>query len=488
MDTYEENGFMPDPVPEDAPQPLEPQEQPELAQAEPIQQIPTDEPCVEETQEETSSDGFYHGAGAGAKETTLPTAASTSEPETNEEVSSDEATAEPSCTVKPKRIRKKVGKKILKYAIAAVLVLALVFVGCGISVAIVNRYWKHYNQILLKNFDQQIEVLRQELEAYKKETHDIVIVPSKGLTPAQIYEKNINSVVAINCVLRTTNNGQVYEAESSGSGFVVTSDGYVVTNHHVIEGATSIHVTFANGSKHTALLVGSDSVNDIALLKIIAEGLQPVAIGSSSDLQVGDQVVAIGNALGELSFSLTVGHVSGTDRDVATDGFIINMIQTDASINSGNSGGPLFNAKGEVVGITTAKYSGTTSSGASIEGIGFAIPLDEVLDMLEDLRQYGYITGAYLGVMVRDMDPAAAEAYGLPMGAYVVDITPGFAAEKYGILPKDIITNVGGYDVDCMSDLTKALHKFEAGEMTTVCVWRSGRYIVLNIVFDEKPH
>ena len=487
MDTYEENGLTPNPVPDETPQPLEPQEQSELTQAESIQQNLNENACTEKNEEEALSDGFYHGAGAGARETTIPFAKPTGEPENADSASLDEAASEPASNVKVRRNRKKIGKKVLKCAIAALLILALVFTGCGISVAVVNRYWQSYNQTLLQNFDQQIEVLRQELEAYKNETKDIVIVPSEGLTPSQIYDKNIASVVAVNCMIRTTNNGQVYEATSSGSGFVVSSDGYIVTNHHVIEGASSIIVVFANGSKWTAQLIGSDPTNDIALLKISVEGLQPVTIGSSSKLRVGDQVVAIGNALGELSFSLTVGHVSGTDRNISTDGSIMNMIQTDASINSGNSGGPLFNAKGEVVGITTSKYSGTTSSGAIIEGIGFAIPLDEVLGMLEDLRQYGYIKGAYLGVLVRDMDPAVAETYGFPMGAYVVEVTPGYAAEKCGIMAKDIITNVGGYDVDCMSDLTKALHKFSAGDSTTVSVWRSGRQIILKIVFDEKP-
>ena len=247
-------------------------------------------------------------------------------------------------------------------------------------------------------------------------------------------------------------------------------------------------MTFADGTQAQARIIGSDAINDIALLKIEASNLVPVTIGSSSELRVGDQVVAIGNALGELSFSLTAGYVSGIDRSISTDGSVINMIQTDASINSGNSGGPLFNSRGEVVGITTAKYSGTTSSGASIEGIGFAVPMDDVIGMLEDLRQYGYITGAYMGILVQDVDPVAAEMYGLPLGAYVLEPTPGYAAQRAGIQAKDIITNVGGYQISCMSDLTRALRNFKAGDEATVTVWRSGKWIPLIIVFDEKPH
>ena len=158
------------------------------------------------------------------------------------------------------------------------------------------------------------------------------------------------------------------------------------------------------------------------------------------------------------------------------------------SIKSCNSVGPLFNSRGEVVGITTSKYSGTTSSGASIEGIGFAIPMDDVIGMLEDLRQYGYITGAYLGVMVRDVTMEVHQFYGLPLGVYVDSVNVGSCAHKAGIWAKDIIIRLGGYDVENMTDLTRALRKFKAGEESTVTIWRSGVEMVLEVVFDEKPH
>ena len=227
---------------------------------------------------------------------------------------------------------------------------------------------------------------------------------------------------------------------------MLTENGYVVTNHHVIDGATKITVTFEDGSEYLAKLIGSDASSDIALVKIEATGLQPVTIGKSSRLAVGDQVVAIGNALGELSFSLTVGYVSGVDRDVTTDGSVMNMLQTDAAINSGNSGGPLFNALGEVIGINTAKYSGTTGSGASIEGISFAIPMDDVIGMLEDLRDFGYIKGASMGVMVTDVDADSADKYNLPLGVYIQEVVAGSAAQKAGIRAKDIIIELGGYE------------------------------------------
>lgn len=458
MDTYEDNPTIPQPEPED------------------------NTPCQPETvapAAEEPTDGFYHGAGV--QEVTYIA----SEPA---QQASPATEPEPLPRVKTKRKKRGLGKKILKYTVASVLIIALVSAACGVSIVVTNRHWQVYNQRLMQSFEEQMQVLRQQLEAYRKEDSTLVIVPTEGMTPSQIYQKNINSVVAVNSTVRTTENGKVYEGVSAGSGFVFSSDGFIVTNHHVIEGSTSVHVTFADGTQAQARIIGSDAINDIALLKIEASNLVPVTIGSSSELRVGDQVVAIGNALGELSFSLTAGYVSGIDRSISTDGSVINMIQTDASINSGNSGGPLFNSRGEVVGITTAKYSGTTSSGASIEGIGFAVPMDDVIGMLEDLRQYGYITGAYMGILVQDVDPVAAEMYGLPLGAYVLEPTPGYAAQRAGIQAKDIITNVGGYQISCMSDLTRALRNFKAGDEATVTVWRSGKWIPLIIVFDEKPH
>ena len=199
-------------------------------------------------------------------------------------------------------------------------------------------------------------------------------------------------------------------------------------------------------------------------------------------------VVAIGNPLGELTATQTVGYISGKDRSVSTDGAVINMLQTDAAINSGNSGGPMFNMKGQVVGITTAKYSGPSSSGASIEGIGFAIPIDDVMGMIADLREYGYLKNqAYLGVTVRDMDPSTASIYSLPTGSYVDSVVEGGSAHRAGVQPKDIIIAVGDIKVTGNSELTSALRKFSAGDTSTITVFRAGQEIVLSITFDEKP-
>ncbi|MGM9603458.1 MAG: S1C family serine protease, partial [Faecousia sp.] len=237
-----------------------------------------------------------------------------------------------------------------------------------------------------------------------------------------------------------------------------------------------------------AEVVGYDSLNDVAVLKIDAKDLPAVKLGSSDELCIGDMVVAIGNPLGSLTATLTVGYVSGKDRQVSTDSnTVINMIQTDAAINSGNSGGPLFNMYGEVVGITSAKYSGTTSSGASIEGISFAIPIDDVMSIIGDLRDFGYVTGAYLGVTVQDTDAASASLYGLPTGAYVATVVEDGSADRAGVQPKDIIIALGEYDVSTVSELTRTLRRFKAGDTTTITVIRSGERITMGITLDEKP-
>jgi len=163
------------------------------------------------------------------------------------------------------------------------------------------------------------------------------------------------------------------------------------------------------------------------------------------------------------------------------------MLQTDAAINSGNSGGPLFNMRGEVIGITTAKYSGTTGSGASIEGIGFAVPINDVLRIITDLRDHGYITGAYLGVSVKELDHEVSDYLGIPYGVYVAEVTKGSCAEKAGVRAKDLIIGMGDRQVTSLNELTRVLMEYRGGDTTTITVWRSGLEVELEITLDEKP-
>ena len=375
---------------------------------------------------------------------------------------------------------KKKGRKVLKGILAVVLALVILAGSCTATAYLTSRYWMDQNSNRLQNYvDQQVQnaVDSIQLPTVPGDTTN-VIVTVDGLSASQIYEKNIGSVVAVSCTMPS--------GGSAGSGFIISQDGYIVTNYHVVEGATAVKVTLANGTRYSCEIKGFDATNDIAVLKADAEGLTPVTIGKSSEVKVGDPVVAIGNALGELSFSLTAGNVSGINREITTEGTMINMLQTDAAINSGNSGGPLFNAKGEVIGITTAKYSGTTSSGASIEGISFAIPTDDVVGMIDDLVDYGYVTGAYLGVSVSDVDPTA-QMYGVPAGAYVHEVTRGYCAAKAGLQAGDIIIALGEHQVSSLNTLSRALRNFKGGDTSTITVWRGGKQIELTITFDEKP-
>ena len=390
---------------------------------------------------------------------------------------------------KPEKKSRGLGKKIL----AAVLSVSLVAGACAVTGAVVNRKWEKRMAALQSQVSTQFQELQDQLgDLQKAQTGASVSgspMASQGaLTPSQVYAMNVESVVAISNQTTTNIWGQVSETASSGTGFVLTADGYILSNYHVVEGANRLTVITYMGDEYEARLVGFDKMNDVAILKVEATGLDPVTIGSSDDLIVGDQVVAIGNPLGELTSSLTVGYISAKDRTINTDGNLINMMQTDAAINPGNSGGPLFNMKGEVVGITTAKYSGSTGSGASIEGIGFAIPIADVMSMTEDLMAHGYLTNqAYLGVSVMDLDGNTAAMYSLPMGSYVQSVVEGSCAEKAGIQPKDIIIKVGQYTVEGNGTLQKALRRFKAGETTTITIFRAGAELELTITFDERP-
>lgn len=397
--------------------------------------------------------------------------------------------------VQPKvpKAKKKSGGKAWKAVTATVLAVVLVAGGCGITAACVNNYWEVRMEQITNAMNQKLNALQEQVDAAGNSGVSVsgspVTNPEGGLTASQVYAQNVDTVVAIsNSMLSTNIYGQTTQTASSGSGFILTENGYVVTNYHVVEGASTLTVITSDRTEYAAELVGYDESNDVAVLKIDATGLPYVTLGSSDELIVGDQVVAIGNPLGELTSTLTAGYVSAINRDVTTESSIINMIQTDAAINPGNSGGPLFNMKGEVIGITTAKYSGTTSSGASIEGIGFAIPIDDVVSLIDDLMNYGYVTGAYLGVMVSNMDESSAQMYGLPIGAYVQSVTDGYCAQAAGVQAKDIIIALGDTTVESITDLTRALRKFKAGDTTTITVYRGGRELTLTVTLDEKPH
>lgn len=317
-------------------------------------------------------------------------------------------------------------------------------------------------------------------------------VSSETASANEIYELGCKQTVGVSLESTYANIfGQQSASAVAGTGFVITADGYVMTNYHVIESAQKrgykISVLFKDKSSFEAKVVGFDEDNDVAVLKIDASDLNPATIGNSDDIAVGDSVFAIGNPLGELDFSMTSGRVSALDRSITTEqgGAAINMFQFDAAINSGNSGGPVYNESGEVIGIATAKVG---SSG--VEGLGFAIPINDAADIANELITKGYVSGrAYMGVNIDNRYTSVyAQYYNMPEGAYVYNVESGGCAEKSGLAAGDIITEVGGEVIGSYSDLNAAIKNFKAGQSTEIVVYRGGEYETLSITFDEsKP-
>jgi len=319
------------------------------------------------------------------------------------------------------------------------------------------------------------------------QTIDITKVDTGSLmTAAEIYAANVNSTVGITTSITTNFWGYQTTSAASGSGFILTADGYIVTNYHVISDSDSVTVSTYDGSRYPAEIIGYDANNDIAVLKIDAEGLSPVVLGSSDALNVGDDVVAIGNPLGELTFSQTGGMVSALDREVTmSNGITMDLIQTDCAINSGNSGGALFNMYGEVVGITNAKYSGSRSGSASIDNICFAIPIDNVRGIIESIIENGFISKPYIGVSVMNVS-AEAQGYGLPEGASVQSVTEGSPAEKAGLQVSDIITAVSGTAITGSNDLVDYIRSCSVGDELTLDVYRQGETLQLTLIVGEQ--
>lgn len=309
---------------------------------------------------------------------------------------------------------------------------------------------------------------------------------SKVMTPAEVYATNVNSTVGITTSVVTNFWGYSTTSPASGSGFILSDTGYILTNYHVIEDSSSITVSFYDGSSMPADLIGYDINNDIAVLKVNATGLVPVILGDSENMNVGDEVVAIGNPLGELTFSLTVGAVSAMSREVTTsNGITMNLIQTDCAINSGNSGGALFNLYGEVIGITNAKYSSSSNSEASIDNIGFAIPVNSIKDIVQSIIEDGYITKPYVGISVADVSEES-QSYGLPQGAAVKQIVPDSPAAASDLQINDIITHVNGEAVAGSSQLVMLVGESSPGDVLKLTVYRQGNTIEIDLTVGEK--
>ena len=280
---------------------------------------------------------------------------------------------------------------------------------------------------------------------------------------------------------------QVLEQSSQGSGIIYNAGGYVITNYHVIENyidsnSSQMEVFLADGRFATAEYIGGDKQNDLAVIRIELDGLPVARFGSSSSLCVGEFAMAIGNPLGmDLAGSITVGVISGIDRKVEAENVADRLIQTDAAINPGNSGGALVNGYGQVIGINTIKIAS-----AEIEGLGFAIPIDYTLPIIESIIEYGYVKGRpATGISGTEINAMTARYYGVPAGLLVTDVAGGSAAGEAGIQRNDIILELSGQAVTSISDINNILRQHKVGDVITIVYYRNGVSISAKLIFKE---
>ena len=323
---------------------------------------------------------------------------------------------------------------------------------------------------------------------YEDNTGTPIASITNGMSAQDIYDMALTQVVIISIEapgLPGTSDSQGAGNPVSGSGFIVSSDGYILTNFHVIELAfrndLPINVILSDERSFRAEVIGFETSSDVALIKIDATGLNPVLIGNSDNIRVGQTVYAVGNPFGDFVYTMTDGIVSALDRVVSVDGKNISTFQFSAAVNRGNSGGPIYSAEWEVLGIVTAKVVR-----GSVEGIGFAIPINDAIEIASELIEHGYISGRPLiGITGQTVSPGNAEYYSWVVGVYIRSVSQDSAAETAGIAVGDIITALGDEEVDSMQELRFALRNHRAGETSTITVWRSGEHITLPITFDE---
>ena len=310
---------------------------------------------------------------------------------------------------------------------------------------------------------------------------------SGNLSSAEIYALACRQVVGITTEVTLTNYfGQTSSSAVAGTGFIIAEDGYILTNNHVVayavEGGYDVTVMTYDGTEYKAEIVGADEGNDIAVLKIDATGLSPVTFADSDSIAVGDTVYAVGNPLGELDFTMTTGMVSALDRTITTEeNFVpINMFQIDAAVNPGNSGGPVYNAAGQVIGVVTAKTSAT-----GVEGLGFAVPSNDAVNIANELMENGFVVSrVQLGITTRTLSSSAARYYGQAAGVYVVEVAEGSCAEKGGLKPGDTITAVAGKETATYEALKTVLRGYAPGDEVELTIYRNGKERTITVALD----
>lgn len=375
--------------------------------------------------------------------------------------------------VKPKKEKQGMGKGFV-----ALMLIVCVLLSSGLGFVGAMAYTK------MKVADTEISS-NGAMVINKVEIDEETAQEMTDKSTSQIAEEVADTVVEITTEVMSTNSfyGQ-YISQGAGSGVIISSDGYIVTNNHVIDGASSITVTLRDKTSYEAELIGTDSVVDIALLKIDATGLAAATFGDSDNLNVGDKAVAIGNPLGQLGGTVTDGIISALDRDVVIDGETMNLLQTDTAINPGNSGGGLFDGQGALVGVVVAK-----SSGEEIEGLGFAIPINDVIDILDDLKEYGYVRGRVsMGVELIDLTNSMYSMYyygNNEAGCYIYSVEYDSAAYKAGLQQGDRIVSIDGEEVTSASDVEAALDDKSVGDVIKVEVQRGSKSATIDIELQE---
>lgn len=370
-----------------------------------------------------------------------------------------------------KFVEERKSKRILRF----LSLLFIIFFSASIG-GVLGGYYvkKSYDDSLYSNPNIQSynATSANNLET-KTETADI---PKNSIT--KVAEMVGPTVVGINNNVRTWGGGEALRG--SGSGIIFDKNGYIVTNEHVIEGATSVTVTLSGGRKVPAKIIGADAKTDLAVLKVDAKDLPVAKFGDSSKVRVGDTSIAIGNPLGEeFAGSVTVGVISALNRTMNVDGRTYKVIQTDAAINNGNSGGALLNEAGEVIGINSLKLG-------EAEGMGFAISINEAKPIIETLMKNGYVARPYLGVVYIFLDKDLAAEYGVPVGIGIREVASGNSAAEAGIKPGDVITSFDGVELKEEDTLKEVLEKHKVGDVVSLKVWRDGRTIDLKLTIGDS--
>ena len=384
---------------------------------------------------------------------------------------------------KPRRKKKKFnGGKLVRSAVALVLAAAMGFAG-----GFVGAKYGGGSKVVI----QQVERPASSDSSTDSTGNSISATSGTGLSTAQVAELVSPSVVVITTEQVVYSQwswyGQNQVESGAGSGVIISSDGYILTCAHVVDGASTITVTIGD-KDYTATLVGEDTTSDIAVIKIDADGLTPATVGNSDNLKVGESVMAVGNPLGELGGTVTSGIVSALNRSVSIQSSssvnTMSLIQMDASVSPGNSGGGLFNMNGELIGIVNAK-----SSSSDAEGLGFAIPINDAIKVAQDLLENGYVTGRpYMGITylaVNDAQTAAqlgVNAYGI----YVVDVVSGGPADKAGLKAGDRIVSIDNTEVAQKTDLGTLMQEHSAGDTLSITVARDGQMQTVSLTLGEK--